>query len=729
MFSLRTLHNTSRRRIKIGRRTYSLGAVAVVAGVLLLASGGAVYARLGGTANPSSTSSIDLQKGLVGRWKMDGNAKDATPYAHNGTVSGATLTTDRKGRANSAYDFSGTSQYITIPDNTDDKPTTTGLSVSVWVKPSSLTVDKQRIISTTEGGGYVLSLNETSSSQCSALTVCFGVYVNGVQRATEMPKSLLTNGTWNLITATYDGTTIKLYLDGVLKNSSNWTGSMTYTGSIPLCIGAEPGTSSCTDGGSGFANFYGAMDDARIYKRAITLAEVKALANAYDGDVKPASGEKGLVGWWQLDGTLKDSTPYEDNGIGTSVTYGSDRKSAASKAAVFDNTATMVTVAHKAILKPTTALTVSTWVKPAGIANGGTDQLVTNTQAGGYGLTIVGTTANICAANMVQFIVNIAGTYNGVCYAKSNLSNGTWYLITGTYDGANLKLYVNGSQVDTLALTGAIREPGVAVPLCFGADAGATTCGTQIFNGSMDDIRIYNRALAQNEIQRQYTQYNSQINLNTSPTSGANVNLGQGLVGYWPFNGDAKDSTPYAHNGTLVASPSLTTDRKGRANSAYSFVEGSCQSVTVPDAASLRLNGTFSVGFWFKDNGSVTSFPGIVSKGLPGTSGSGWNIFYRSATHSISYKRDNNELISASAVVTTNWRQFVLTYDGTNLSWYVDGAFLNSAAKTYATNTGTQTISIGVQSTNCSSSSIDDLRIWNRAVTLSEVQSLYASYR
>ena len=61
---------------------------------------------------PSTSSS---QKGLVGWWKFDGNAKDSSPYGDNGAVTGATLTTDRKGQADKAYSFNGSTNYVTVP--------------------------------------------------------------------------------------------------------------------------------------------------------------------------------------------------------------------------------------------------------------------------------------------------------------------------------------------------------------------------------------------------------------------------------------------------------------------------------------------------------------------------------------------------------------------------------------------------------------------------------------
>lgn len=75
--------------------------------VTVIISGGVIIASIfiGG-------DSINLQKGLVGWWKFDGNAKDSTPNSNHGTVTGATLTTDRKGQTNKAYSFNGSTDYV-----------------------------------------------------------------------------------------------------------------------------------------------------------------------------------------------------------------------------------------------------------------------------------------------------------------------------------------------------------------------------------------------------------------------------------------------------------------------------------------------------------------------------------------------------------------------------------------------------------------------------------------
>jgi hypothetical protein len=91
-------------------------------------AGAAIY--FGGEGRQGDVSPL---KGLVGWWKFDGNAKDSTSNANHGTVTGAGLTTDRKGEENKAYNFNGTTDHIAVPDNTVLKPTG-AVTVEFWVR-------------------------------------------------------------------------------------------------------------------------------------------------------------------------------------------------------------------------------------------------------------------------------------------------------------------------------------------------------------------------------------------------------------------------------------------------------------------------------------------------------------------------------------------------------------------------------------------------------------------
>lgn len=74
--------------------------------------------------------------GLIGWWPFNGNANDESVNTNDGTVNGATLTTDRFGNANSAYQFNGTTSFITLPSNVNQL-IDSSYTISFWIYASS----------------------------------------------------------------------------------------------------------------------------------------------------------------------------------------------------------------------------------------------------------------------------------------------------------------------------------------------------------------------------------------------------------------------------------------------------------------------------------------------------------------------------------------------------------------------------------------------------------------
>jgi hypothetical protein len=103
-----------------------------------------------------------------------------------------------------------------------------------------------------------------------------------------------------------------------------------------------------------------------------------------------------------------------------------------------------------------------------------------------------------------------------------------------------------------------------------------------------------------------------------------------GLVGYWPFNGNANDESGNGNNG-VVNGASLTTDRFGNANSAYSF-NGSSNYIQISDASALRLSETdYTISVWINEVGlSAIEHQAIISKRNPYTNVTnldGWLLY------------------------------------------------------------------------------------------------------
>lgn len=188
----------------------------------------------------------------IGYWKFDGNTADSSVYGNNATLAGATLTTDRRGAANSAYSFNGTGE---IDCGTDVSLRPTSVSLSAWVYPTSFTNPILGIINY-GGGGYWLYLSNTGN---------IGFYITDIAIGTSTTVAL---NKWSNITATYTSGARKLFVNGQLVVSDAKTG--TVSGYLGSCL--IGGVKNISD-----RRFIGSIDDVRIYDRALTDGEVKQL--------------------------------------------------------------------------------------------------------------------------------------------------------------------------------------------------------------------------------------------------------------------------------------------------------------------------------------------------------------------------------------------------------------------------------------------------------------------
>jgi hypothetical protein len=396
-----------------GRAWLAIGLALVSVGVI----GGGVYAKLGGVPNTISTDSISLQKGLLGWWKLNGNAYDSTPYAENGVVTGASLTTDRKGLTNSAYSFNGTSNYISVTpwaQLTGAAPRTQ----SIWFKTSSSA--NQTLMEFGAGPNGTASILQIYSTS---------IRIDANACAASTSSTPYTNGSWHQIIATYDGTTFKLYMDGQYITSSACTLNTTSTdlriGSLDAYVG-------------GGRYFSGSLSDARVYNRVLSTNEISALYNQYNSSLKTDTGAKGLVGWWKLAGNAYDATPNANNGTITSATLTTDRKGASNAAYSFNGTSSVIVMTNESkYIAGSSTITINGWVKPPNnpAASMGYFGIRNDANADFYILQVSATD------NLECRFMNSGGT---IYQAGSvTVTPNVWQMVTLVYTGSAVTCYVN----------------------------------------------------------------------------------------------------------------------------------------------------------------------------------------------------------------------------------------------------------------------------------------------
>jgi uncharacterized protein (TIGR02145 family) len=230
-----------------------------------------------------------VNNGLVAYYPFNGNANDESGSGNNGTVNGATLTTDRFGNSGKAYSFDGVDDKVQINPSTSLNNFNNSMSISAWINcqgrsgnPSyspNESQDLQGIFGPATyligDGGFYLRLNDGNYDNSNDRVI---QYVNTNAGVSLYSHSIVTNNIWEHIICTFDGNYVRMYRNGNMTDSilavgggisnSNNTNGRYYT--IGQCI--DWGTPSIVQA------FNGKIDDIRIYNRALTQAEITYLA-------------------------------------------------------------------------------------------------------------------------------------------------------------------------------------------------------------------------------------------------------------------------------------------------------------------------------------------------------------------------------------------------------------------------------------------------------------------
>jgi len=203
----------------------------------------------------SARDEVDLEAS----YSFTGNADDESGNDNDGTVDGPTLTTDRNGNEDSAYSFDGLDDKIEVPDS-PSLDITGQISVAAWVLASSQKtqdiVRKGANVNGETAAPYGLALSATGD-------IVFSLRPNLVRTQVRQSGYLLDQ--WFSIVGTYDGTTMRLYVNGRLENTAPITGTLNEN-DLPLLIGTRLGLPSDT--------FDGKIDDVRIYSRVLSEEEI-----------------------------------------------------------------------------------------------------------------------------------------------------------------------------------------------------------------------------------------------------------------------------------------------------------------------------------------------------------------------------------------------------------------------------------------------------------------------
>jgi large repetitive protein len=560
-----------------------------------------------------STRQADADPSLVAHFQMEENGGttlvDASGAGNNGTTVGGPTWVSSQTGLGLALNLNGTSQYATAPDSAS-LDITSAITLAAWVRPEKVATQyliKKAIISPSGTNGYELSLSSTGKA-----FVRFNQVTNANTYRVDSDVIPATGTTWVHLAATYDGTTIRMYVNGAQSGTPLAAAFAIATNNLVLGIGAES---------NGATKFQGAMDEVRVYNRALSATEILALATlppppvsadlaitntdglaqTYPGDPVtytitvsnngpdsvtgatvtdnfpaaltgvswtcagsnggvcsgsgtgnindtvnlPVSGlvtytvgaafsasATGMVGntasvavpsgatdpnpanntatdetfmtgtgdlsmvlQLKMNGDLLDSSVYMNDAVGTgSPTYEAGKDG---QAIVLSGAGQYATVPIDVSLNITSAITLAAWVKPGKQDTQDLIKKATNGSVDGYELALasIGSTTSPGTAFVRFNQVSSTETYRVDSTTKYPFDGNTWVHLAATYDGTTIRFYYNG--IEETSKPGPTSIATNTLPLSIGAQG-----ATRLFQGSIDEVRVYNRALTPGEIRR-----------------------------------------------------------------------------------------------------------------------------------------------------------------------------------------------------------------------------------
>jgi hypothetical protein len=183
---------------------------------------------------------------------------DGSGSANNGTIDGALRSA--QGRFGGALSFDGVNDRVTVPDS-NSLDLTTGMTLMAWVRPTAAGGTWRTVVAKDAGTtlSYVLYSNRNTNVPNSELFI--GGRLRFVNGTAQLPLN-----TWTHLASTYDGTTLRLFVNGAQVATTAFAGSIT-TSTGPLVIGGNSVWSEW---------FAGSLDEVRVYNRPLTAGQIQA---------------------------------------------------------------------------------------------------------------------------------------------------------------------------------------------------------------------------------------------------------------------------------------------------------------------------------------------------------------------------------------------------------------------------------------------------------------------
>ena len=669
-----------------------------------------------GTQMGNSDMNKNLSNGLVGYWKLDESTADTCAGGTNDScdssgnlndgawTNGATFTT--VARFGNAVTLDGTNDYINVADKDSLSPT--DITLSTWIKMTALpsVAGEDEMIMRKSHGSSPFNAYHWYVRQ-SDNKLRFEWYQSDGSSNNITGSTALTAGTWYHVVFSKTGTTGRIFINGVVDVEVNTMTDSTYNSSGPLRIGSNGST----------ANFYGQIDESRIYNRGLSPSEVAALYNYAPGPLfyYPLEEKSGTI--------VYDKSGNSHNG---SISNPSSTNSVPGK---FGNGFSNVVSGQLSSSDYLTTLykngsyTWSGWFHPDLATRSSYDLFFQDGNTASFALSFTG--------NLFELFWDTSGN-NIICSSPSGLYpvSNNWYFAAFVYDGSvsdpasRFILYINGvKQVLSCTTSGTITDIVIIAAATIGNGG-----NYGIISGIIDEVRLYN-----------YVRTSAQIieDMNGGhPIGGSPIGS---QVGYWKFdegnNTTAYDASPNANDLTLSTATSAWT-LSGKYGRAWDGNASRYVSRADDDDFDFAAADDFTLSAWIKTDGTASGTQYILNKSSATSQGYG---IYGSSSGKVVFAIDSDTTWTPTdqAQSTTNvfdqaWHYIAARKTGTSkIDIFVDGRLEGSDTSLGATGSLSNAVSFyvgdrdGTDNGDEFNGDVDEVKIYRGALTNEQIKLDY----